>query len=83
MSGVWPTEGRLTGRSAASGRLVDGDGGNGERGKIDCWKEGPVCGEEGALLLAGETKRKILMKEGGACPGLAFVNRDREACGRP
>jgi len=68
MSGVWPTEGRLTGRSAASGRLVDGDGGNGERGKIGCWKEGPVCGEEGALLLAGETKRKILMKEGGGLP---------------
>jgi len=41
------------------------------------------CGEEGALLLAGENKRKFLMKEGGACPGLAFVNRDREACGRP
>lgn len=31
---VWPAEGRLAGRSAASGRLVDGDGGNGsvERG---------------------------------------------------
>jgi len=38
MSGVWPAEGRLTGRSAASGRLVGGDGGNGERGKIGCWK---------------------------------------------
>lgn len=35
------------------------------------------------MLLAGENKRKILMKEGGAYPGLAFVNRDREACGRP
>jgi len=31
---VWPAEGRLVGRSAASGRLVDGDGGSGsvERG---------------------------------------------------
>jgi hypothetical protein len=36
MSGVWPAEGRLTGRSAASGRLVDGDGG--KNGAAVSWR---------------------------------------------
>jgi len=32
-------------------------------------------GAEGALLLAGENKRKLLMKEGGACPSLALQEK--------
>lgn len=50
--------------------------GNGGKGRSAAGKERPVCGEEGALLLAGENKRKNLMKEGGVpCPGLTFVKQ--------
>jgi len=43
MSGVWPAEGRLTGRSAASGRLVGGDGG--KNGDAVSWRRREAVAE--------------------------------------
>ncbi|KAJ6872166.1 hypothetical protein NC651_031316 [Populus alba x Populus x berolinensis] len=42
MTGGWPAEGRLAGRSAASGRLVDGD-----EGDDSVWLTGEVVADVG------------------------------------
>jgi len=66
MSGVWPAEGRLTGRSAASGRLVGGDG-----GKMELRCLGFDGGRSGGGLLA------VLTEDGLGCRG----RRRRWKCG--